>query len=121
MEKKIVNFVIIPLLAVTVIYQAWQIEKIKREVRKVQEIAVVLDIDKVLKEVTISLAKQNLKQEEIASQMKDVLMELERSVNAFKDRGVLILDKKCVVAGSIDITDDIREVLNKRDKQIINK
>ena len=108
---KVLSILIISMLTTATIYQGYKIRTLEGKLRNKSETIVAIDADKLLREFTINLAKQSISKEEIKQKTQASLQKMNKAIDAFKNQGLIVLDKRCVISGSVDITGDIRKVM----------
>ncbi|MDA0345558.1 MAG: TrbI F-type domain-containing protein, partial [Proteobacteria bacterium] len=86
---------------------------LNRKINSKSEAIVVIDAEKILKELTLNLVRENIGKEELKLRTQESLKKMEVAVSAFKNQGLVILDKKCLIAGALDVTEDIRMVMSR--------
>ena len=104
---------VMALIVVVLIYQQYKIHNLNRKINSKSEAIVVIDAEKNLKELTLNLVRENIGKEELKLRTQESLKKMEVAVSAFKNQGLVILDKKCLIAGALDVTEDIRMVMSR--------
>ena len=88
---------------------------IKNELSGKSEAIVAADVTQIIKEMTIEIAKTTQDQEKAKDKVQKSLKKLDDGLKAFRDSGLIIIDKKTVIAGGEDITQDLREYMRGED------
>lgn len=94
-------------------YQGYEIRQLKHELRGKANAIVTADIDKIVKGLTLSLAKTAKKEDDIKEGAAVRAKRLKEALDIFKDKGLMVLDKKSVITES----DDVSEVILKYVKE----
>jgi hypothetical protein len=63
--------------------------------------------------MTVNLVRQGLTDQQLAHKTTETLKKIDEVVVAYKSQGFVILDKKAVITGTQDISDDIRNIIFK--------
>lgn len=112
MKDKIITAIVITLI-VMVGYQSYKIHDLTRRVNGKSEEIITIDLSKIIKEMTVNLVRQGLTDQQLAYETTAALKKIDEVVVAYKSQGFVILDKKAVITGVEDISDDIRNAIFK--------
>ena len=112
MRDKIITTIVITLI-VMVGYQSYKIHDLTQRVNGKSEEIITIDLSKIIKEMTVNLVRQGLTDKQLAHKTTETLKKIDEVVVAYKSQGFVILDKKAVITGAHDISDDIRNVIFK--------
>jgi len=112
MKDKIITAIVITLI-VMVGYQSYKIHDLTRRVNGKSEEIITIDLSKIIKEMTVNLVRQGLTDQQLAYETTAALKKIDEVVIAYKSQGFVILDKKAVITGVEDISDDIRNAIFK--------
>ena len=112
MRDKIITTIVITLI-VMVGYQSYKIHDLTQRVNGKSEEIITIDLSKIIKEMTVNLVRQGLTDKQLAHKTTEILKKIDEVVVAYKSQGFVILDKKAVITGAHDISDDIRNVIFK--------
>ena len=112
MRDKIITAIVVTLI-VMVGYQSYKIHDLTRRVNGKSEEIITIDLSKIIKEMTVNLVRQGLTDQQLAYETTAALKKIDEVVVAYKSQGFVILDKKAVITGVEDISDDIRNAIFK--------
>ena len=112
MRDKIITAIAVTLI-VMVGYQSYKIHDLTRRVNGKSEEIITIDLSKIIKEMTVNLVRQGLTDQQLAYETTAALKKIDEVVVAYKSQGFVILDKKAVITGVEDISDDIRNAIFK--------
>ena len=112
MKDKIITAIAVTLI-VMVGYQSYKIHDLTRRVNGKSEEIITIDLSKIIKEMTVNLVRQGLTDQQLAYETTAALKKIDEVVVAYKSQGFVILDKKAVITGVEDISDDIRNAIFK--------
>jgi hypothetical protein len=112
MRDKIITAIAVTLI-VMVGYQSYKIYDLTRRVNSKSEEIITIDLSKIIKEMTVHLVRQGLTDQQLAYETTAALKKIDEVVVAYKSQGFVILDKKAVITGVEDISDDIRNAIFK--------
>lgn len=112
MRDKIITAIAVTLI-VMVGYQSYKIHDLTRRVNGKSEEIITIDLSKIIKEMTVHLVRQGLTDQQLAYETTAALKKIDEVVVAYKSQGFVILDKKAVITGVEDISDDIRNAIFK--------
>ena len=112
MRDKIITAIAVTLI-VMVGYQSYKIHDLTRRVNGKSEEIITIDLSKIIKEMTVNLVRKGLTDQQLAYETTAALKKIDEVVVAYKSQGYVILDKKAVITGVEDISDDIRNAIFK--------
>ena len=116
MRDKIITTIVTTLI-VMVGYQSYKIHDLTRRVNAKSEEIIAIDLSKIIKELTVNMVRRGLTEQQLAHETTEALKKIDEVVVTYKSQGFVILDKKAVITGVEDISDDIRNDIFK-DKNI---